>query len=198
MSLIEKIYVALVLRFLRRNEFESLPLRRLFLDRFGINVGLYSYGCFDTSRIPRDTTIGRYCSFARTATIFNGNHGIDFLSTHPYLYNVSLGLVDTETIQRTACLVEDDVWLGHNSIILPSVKTVGRGSIVAAGSVVTKDVPRYAIVAGSPARVIKFRFSKEIIDAIESSRWWEWDKEELRKAIKLKPNFVYKPVVSLS
>jgi hypothetical protein len=104
----------------RRNEFESQWLRDYFFDRYQISIGLYSYGCFDASRIPRGTTIGRYGSFACSAQLFNGNHGIDFLALHPYLYNVRLGLVEQETIVRLQCVIEDDVWLGHSCVVLPA------------------------------------------------------------------------------
>ncbi|MCY1458015.1 2,3,4,5-tetrahydropyridine-2,6-dicarboxylate N-acetyltransferase [compost metagenome] len=68
-------------------------------------------------------------------------------------------------------------------MILPSVDTVGRGAIVAAGAVVTKNVPRYAVVAGNPARIIKYRFTPEVIDRIEAMEWWRLEKDELRKIV---------------
>jgi virginiamycin A acetyltransferase len=182
--------------FLRRhsgNEFTSLELREFFRTRYAIDIGLYSYGCFDPSRIARGTTIGRYCSFAKSAHIFNGNHGIKFLSLHPYLYNVSLGCVDAETIERTRCTVEDDAWVGHCAAILPSVSRVGRGSVIGAGAVVTQDVPRYAIVAGNPGRIIRYRFSENIIEQIEATRWWEMTRDELVALIKNNPTMVFRP-----
>ncbi len=191
-GLLSKLKHKLIIYAHRREQLESVPLRRYFSENFGITVGLYSYGCFDTRRIPANTTIGRYCSFAPTAQIFNGNHGISFISTHPYLYNIKLGMVATETITRTACTVEDDVWLGHNCIILPSVKVVGRGSVVAAGAVVTKDVPRYAVVAGNPAKVIKYRFPPEVIDRLEEMRWWLNSKEDLMKLAIEDPELAYR------
>lgn len=195
MGLLGKVLESALFRVHRRNEFDSVWLRRFFEEKYGIRVGMYSYGCFDPLRVPRGTVIGRYCSFARTATIFNGNHGTGFLTTHPYVYNPSLGMVELETIERTQCSIEDDVWLGHNSVVLPSVRSVGRGAVVAAGSIVTKDVPRYSIVAGNPARVIKFRFSDNLIVEIEKSRWWELDRETLRKMIETCPDLIFNPSV---
>lgn len=188
-----KIKEKLILSFLKRDELESEALRKYFVSKYEIEVGLYSYGCFDPKRIPRGTKVGRYCSFAPTSYIFNGNHGLDFISTNPYLYNTKLGLVEVEAIQRTRCTVEDDVWLGHNSIILPSVRVVGRGAIVAAGAVVTKDVPKYSVVAGNPARVIKYRFSEEVIHQIENTRWWELSKEGLSSLIRNQREMIYQP-----
>lgn len=178
------------------NEFESKKLRRYYFSHYGIDIGMYSYGCFDASRIPRGTTIGRYCSFARTAVIFNGNHGVGYRTTHPYLYNTKLGVVEKETITRTACVIEDDVWLGHNSIVLPNVKCVGRGAVVAAGAVVTKDIPRYAVVAGNPAVVIKYRFKADVIEALESSRWWEMDRSEFVRKVKGDPGYFFDPSIN--
>jgi len=188
----------LKMRKLLSNQFESLELRELYKRNFGVSVGLYSYGCFDPARVPRGTVIGRYCSFAGTAVILNANHGIEFLSLHPYLYNVNLGLVSEETIVRNPCVVEDDVWIGHNAILLPRVSRVGRGAVIAAGAVVTKDVPAYSIVAGNPARVIRMRFDDLTISRIEALAWWEWSKEELANRLKSDPNLLFSPENKLS
>lgn len=188
-SIIEK----LRLRFERKKEMESLWLRSHYEKKYAITIGLYSYGCFDIKRIPIGTNIGRYCSFSNTSQIFNGNHGVEYISTHPYLYNTKLGLVSNETIQRNKCFIEDDVWLGHNSIILPSVSRIGRGSIIGAGAVVTSDVPRYAVITGNPGKVVKYRFSDYIVESIEKSKWWLMSKEELRKALVQNNDLMYAP-----
>lgn len=193
MAILKKIW----LRLLRRNEFDSARLRSYFSREYGVEVGMYSYGCFDPTRIPRGTKVGRYCSFSSTSIVFNGNHGVDFLSTHPYLYNVNLGMVSNESIVRTACEIEDDVWLGHGSVILPSVKVVGRGAIIAAGAVVTKDVPRYAVVAGNPAKVVKYRFNEELIKEIEKLQWWCWNKEKFLEVLRKDPELFYAPGLRL-
>jgi len=183
-----------ILRGVRRcDPFTSISLRKKFAYEYDIHIGLYSYGCFDSLRIAHGTRIGRYCSFATTSVIFNGSHGLEFLSLHPYLYNPALKVVETETIQRTKCSVEDDVWVGHNAIILPGVKIVGRGSVVAAGAVVTKDVPRYAIVAGNPAHVLRYRFDATIIERIEATNWWLWSKEELIRNLRQNPDLMFNP-----
>jgi acetyltransferase-like isoleucine patch superfamily enzyme len=160
---------------------------------YRIDVGMYSYGCFDHNRIAKGTIIGRYCSFAQTVSIFNGNHGIDFLTTHPFVYNPSLGFVEKETVERTRCVISDDVWIGHNAIILSRATSIGRGAIIAAGSVVTRDVPAYAIVAGNPARLLRYRFEPEIIEKIECTEWWKKDEVELKELMKSTPDLIYKP-----
>lgn len=183
----------LILRSLRKNQFESGLLRRIFLRKYDIEVGMYSYGCFCPQRIAWGTRIGRYCSIADTVRVLNGNHGLHFLTLHPYTYNTTLGLVQKEAITRTRCVIEDDVWIGHNAMILPNVEKVGRGAVIAAGAVVTKDVAPYSIVGGSPARTIRMRFDEELIARIEASRWWEWDKQELAKQMRECPELVYAP-----
>lgn len=183
----------LILRSLRKNQFESGLLRRIFLRKYDIEVGMYSYGCFCPLRIASGTRIGRYCSIADTVRVLNGNHGLHFLTLHPYTYNTTLGLVQKEAIARTRCVIEDDVWMGHNAIILPNVERVGRGAVIAAGAVVTRDVAPYSIVGGSPARVIRMRFDEELIARIEATRWWEWDKQELAKQMRECPELVYHP-----
>lgn len=179
--------------YLKRNQFESVMLRWLFRRWYDIDVGQYSYGCFDPARFPSGLKIGRYCSFATTCNFFSRNHGLDFISLHPYLYNSNLGIVKKDTIQQRQCRIEDDVWVGHNAIILPSVGKVGRGAVIAAGSVVTKDVPRYAIVAGNPAKVIRYRFNENVIKQIENSAWWMLDKKKISNLIKSNPMMMFEP-----
>ena len=180
-----------IMRDISPNEFTSLALRDKFAKLYNIEIGLYSYGCFDRSRIDPNTKFGRYCSISPTARIFRRNHGVKFIALTPYLYNSSLGVVSSDTIIYKKLEVSDDVWLGHNCIILPSVNKIGRGSIVAAGAVVTCDVEPYSIVGGNPAKFIKSRFDRELIKRIEDSGWWNLTPEQLRIEIKLHPDFYF-------
>ena len=75
--------------------------------------------------------------------------------------------------------IGNDVWVGHNVVILPGCKKVGNGAVIGAGSIVTHDVPPYSIVAGNPAKVINMRFNDETIERLESSMWWEMSANEL-------------------
>ncbi len=193
MKKISRAIIRLYKKLLKPNEMESRILRRLFRYAYAIDVGSYSYGCFDSARFGAGMTVGRYCSFAHTCRRMNGNHGMSFLTLHPYVYNTKLGLVNKETIERTHCKIEDDVWVGHNAIILPSVTYVGRGSVIAAGAVVSKNVPAYAVMAGVPARIIKMRFPDKVIDKIEASRWWEMEKEGLRQMLNNHPDIIFNP-----
>lgn len=170
----------------------SIALREKYRAR-GVEIGLYSYGCFDLARVPSGVTIGRYCSFAPTTQIFLRNHGIGFLGLTAYLYNEALGVVDSNMIGHARLDIGDDVWLGHNSVILPQVGTIGRGAAIAAGAVVTRSVPPYAIVAGNPARIIRMRFDEKTIAAIEETRWWELDLAGLRKLVVDNPGLAFDP-----
>lgn len=164
---------------LMRDQFYSSELRTIFREKYDIDIGLYSYGCFDHRRFNRKTVFGRYCSVADSARRFGRNHPMGCITTHPFFYNSKLGIVSADGVEYSRCIFEDDVWVGANSIVLPRVSFVGRGSVIAAGAVVTKDVPRYAIVAGNPAKVIAKRFSSEKEAWIEKSEWWNMDIEEL-------------------
>ena len=84
-------------------------------------------------------------------------------------------------INRTTTVIGNDVWIGQNVIILPSVSVIGNGAVIGAGSIVTKNVPPFAIVAGNPAKIMKYRFSDDIINRIEQSAWWDKSIEDLKK-----------------
>lgn len=178
-----------VVPLLRSDEFESVRLREEFKRRYDITVGLYSYGCFDRWRIAGGVAIGRYCSFAKTTRVLTANHPIDALSTHPFLYDASFGVVPESRVRSNAVLVEDDVWFGHNTIVVPGVERIGRGAIIGAGSIVTKDVPAYAIVAGAPARVVRSRFDPDAIEKLEASEWWRLDRTDLKALLQKEPDF---------
>lgn len=179
MSLLDKVGEFIKLRRLRRNEYESLELRDWFARSYGVEVGLYTYGCFDRWRFPPRTRIGRYCSIARSVRVLDSNHPIDAVTTHPYLYDPGHGVVASNPLDPAWLEIEDDVWLSHNVTITPGCKRIGRGAIVGAGAVVTKDVPAYAIVAGVPAAVVRYRFDAETQAALEASHWWEMNKAQL-------------------
>jgi virginiamycin A acetyltransferase len=173
-------------------EFASSRLRAKY-RALGVDIGLYSYGCFDLSRVPAGVSVGRYCSFAPTAQILLRNHGLGFIGLTAYLYNQHLGVVDLDMIPASRLTIGDDVWVGHNATVLAQVKTIGRGAVIAAGAVVTKPVPAYSIVAGNPARILRMRFDDETIRRIEETRWWEMEPAELRVLAASRPELVFDP-----
>jgi virginiamycin A acetyltransferase len=184
------------LRLLRRNEMESLQLRKFFSENYDINVGLYSYGCFDPWRISHHTTIGRYCSFAKSARVLNANHPIDAISTHPFMYQPSFGVTDRDPLNYNHLVVEDDVWVGHNATITPGCATIGRGAIIGVGAVVTRSVAAYSIVTGAPARLLRMRFDDDLIAAIEATRWWEMDKASFAERFRAHPDVFFHPTIA--
>jgi acetyltransferase-like isoleucine patch superfamily enzyme len=87
--------------------------------------------------------------------------------------------VDKDLSESEPLKIGNDVWCGVNSIILPNVREIGDGAVVAAGAVVNIDIPPYAIVAGNPARIVRYRFEKEVVDELLESKWWEKSIEEI-------------------
>jgi virginiamycin A acetyltransferase len=169
------------------NEHTSARLRRIFADWFGVEVGAYSYGCFDPDRFPSGTKIGRYCSFARSATAFDTDHPASHAILHPASYHPGFGVVQEWGIQSNPLVIGDDVWLGHNVTILAGTGSIGRGAIVAAGAVVTQPIARYMVVAGVPAKSIRARFDADRIAEIEASTWWTLDLQGLRAVFSADP-----------
>ena len=178
-----------------RNPGQSQFLRRRFDKLYGIRVGMHTIGAFDRWRLSKGTRFGRYCSIANTARIIDANHPTDSLSTHPVFYLKDWGLVSGDQVHADPTVVEDDVWMGHFSILTPGCKKVGRGAVIGAGAVVMRDVPPYAVMVGSPAQIARFRFSPELIEALEATRWWELDPQELASATKDYPEFLTSPSV---
>ncbi len=88
-------------------------------------------------------------------------------------------------------VVGNDVWFGHESIVMPSVK-IGDGALIAARAVVTKDVPPYAVVGGNPAKIIRMRFSDEVIDQLLKTRWWDWEYDKITRNIGQLREQIYK------
>jgi len=155
-------------------------------------VGMYSY--IGSSCELTMTEIGRFCSIANNVKLIYGRHPTSgFISTHPSFFSLTSPVVSTFVNKQLykenrriggqlSCKIEDDVWIGQFVIILEGIK-IGRGSIIAAGSVVTKDVEPYSIIGGNPARKIKMRFSTQQIKNINNSRWWEKDPKWIKENI---------------
>ena len=153
-------------------EFYSKTLRRIYKKQFDADIGIASYGCFELDfNYGNPFTIGRYCSVAQGVRCIPGNHPYLEVSTHPFFHRSEFGYVKNAEYSCKKLIIGNDVWIGLNAIILPACKNIGDGAIIGGGAVVTKDVPPYAIVAGNPAQIIKYRFSKEEIELLEDSKW---------------------------
>ncbi|WP_158095461.1 CatB-related O-acetyltransferase [Massilimicrobiota sp. An134] len=175
-----KIFWKIVLRF---DNDESFLLREYYKKCFNIEIGKYTYG-FDSKNtlIQSGTKIGKFCSIAPGVKIGLMNHPLNYLSTHPFLYYKNRGFINKnidEFVNIPKVIIQDDVWIGSNAIILPGI-TVGKGSVIAAGAVVTKNVPPYTVWGGIPAKQIKKRFDNDTIDFLLSIDWCSWDKEKIK------------------
>lgn len=144
-------------------------------SRISVGPGTYGVGQ-KTVLLFRDddrVSIGSYCSFAYGVTIVaSGEHNHGSVATYPFAAILD-GDVNKDTYSKGPICIGNDVWIGANVTILSGV-TIGDGAVIAAGSVVVKSVPPYAIVGGVPARIIKYRFSSEIINRLIHVAWWNW------------------------
>jgi hypothetical protein len=102
------------------------------------------------------------------------------LSTHPFFFNSALGVLEHDVIGYGAIEIGADAWIGANVIVTPNCRRIGIGAIVAAGAVVTKDVPHFGICGGVPAELIRYRFDPALRDEILSTCWWERSIAELK------------------
>lgn len=137
------------------------------------SVGRYSYCGSILAINPPYCKIGSFCSIANEVKIGVSEHPTHFLSTSPYFYK-KLGFreMDKEMNFVKEVVIGNDVWIGQSAFIKGGV-TIGDGAVIGAYAVVTKDVPPYAIVGGSPAKIIKYRFSEEIRKELLVLKWWD-------------------------
>ncbi len=157
-----------------------------------VKVGNFTYGGIKVmSDDPAFVLeIGNFCSIGDDVVFLLGlEHHTDYLSTFPFKH-FFCGQ-EFEAFSKGDIIVDDDVWIGHGSIILSNLH-IGQGSIIGAGSVVTKDIPPYAIVGGSPARILKYRFSDDIIDELIKLDFSKIEKKAITENIEL----LYKTISS--
>lgn len=172
----------------------------------GCSIGKYTYGYKSLLEFPVAKSIGSFCSINKTARIL-ANHPVKCITTSPILGN--LNFLDIETFIRIdkhikengfyknnaprfkhelsknpPVIIGNDVWIGGNVSILPGV-TIGDGAILAAGSVVTKDVESYSIVGGIPGEIIKYRFNEKIRNTLLDIKWWNWSVDKIKNNLEL-------------
>lgn len=126
-------------------------------------------------------SIGNFCSIARNVTIQEYNH--DYTQFTTYFIRQNLLKSDSfknEIVSKGEIILENDVWIGAHCVILSGAH-ISNGAIVAANSVVNGYVPPYAIVAGSPAKIIKYRFDEFKIQKLLETEWWNWDTEKIKQ-----------------
>ena len=162
------------------NDFVSDPLQ------FEKNNVLYHYPIH-----PERLVIGKFCSIAcGTKFLFNcANHSLKSLSTYTFpLFYEEWGLdradIASAWDNKGDIVIGHDVWIGYEAVILSGVR-IGDGAIVAARAVVTKDVPPYTIVGGTPARLIRKRFSEDVIERLLRLKWWNWPYSRIARSLPL-------------
>ncbi len=153
-------------------------------------IGDYSY----TARYAdiAYSVLGKFVNIAAFTRLNPGEHPYHRSSLHHFMYRSSYFWPDEPDEQAVfdwrrsrPVQVGHDTWIGHGAIVMKGV-TIGNGAIIGAQSVVTKDVPPYAVMAGAPARFIKWRHPRDIADRLQVLAWWDWSHEDLRAAL---PNF---------
>ena len=146
-------------------------------------IGAYTY--IGKKGIVQNAVIGKFCSVASEVSLGLGRHPVDNFSTATLFYRKhnTLGIEfadhDSDFEEYLPIEIGHDVWIGNRAIIMDGI-SVGTGAVIAANSVVTKDVPPYAIVGGVPARVLRYRFNENKIASLLASEWWNWDLSKIK------------------
>lgn len=149
-----------------------------------VEVGKYTYGGIQVLNFRKKEKlfIGNYCSIAPGVMfILNADHQINRISTFPYRVKC-IQDIEFEGESKGDIVVDDDVWIGYGAIILSGVH-IGQGAIIAAGAVVTKNVPPYAIVGGSPAKILKYRFEQDMRNELMKIDYGSLDKKLIENHI---------------
>ena len=147
-----------------------------------VHVGRMTYGDIDAHRAGKNDAqlyIGSFCSIAKEVTFFlSGNHSLETVSTYPFEYYCFHE--EPASLSKGNIVIGDDVWIGYRAVVLSGVH-IGQGAVVAAGAVVTKDVPPYAIVGGVPAKVIKYRFTPDLVQQLLSIDYSNLSLEDIKQ-----------------
>jgi virginiamycin A acetyltransferase len=128
--------------------------------------------------INNSIAIGNFCSIARGTAVQEHNHNTAKPTTYFIRFRVFNDKYGSDVVSSGGVTIGNDVWIGTQCTILSGV-TIGDGAVIAANSVVTSDVPPYAIVGGTPAKVLKYRFSPEIIEKLLEICWWNWSYDKI-------------------
>lgn len=167
-----------------------------------VSMGAFSYA--GRNGLFSSVAIGRFSSIAEDVIVGPTRHDLGAFSTHPFLfdnwhvdwagchdldlYNPIVGtqpytgFVPWKGNETPSTFIGNDVWIGTRAIIMPGVR-IGDGAVIAAGAVVTRDVPPYAVVGGVPARVIKFRFGDALIARFLAAQWWRYDMSQVSNRV---------------
>lgn len=166
-----------------------------FINNPHIHVGDYTYyhdyhhpERFEIDNVRNCYTcklvIGKFCQIAVGTTFImaDSNHAMTGFSTYPFFIFTHMDQHLPSLPKKGDTVIGNDVWFGTNAVIMPGV-TIGDGAIIGAYAVVTKDVEPYTIVAGNPARFVRQRFQKEIVEELQQIQWWNWEDEKVFRNI---------------
>jgi len=163
--------------------FSGKKSRNILPDYVTIGRGTYGVNRNTIQGLSPDApvTIGNFCSFGQETLIFSkADHALNLPSTFPLrtlLLHPERG--DQDAVTKGAVSIGHDVWVGARAMILSGV-TIGNGAVIGAGALVTKNVPPYAIVAGNPAQLVRYRFTEHQIEALQHIAWWNWTDTKIR------------------
>lgn len=151
--------------------------------RGNVELGDYSYISGPNTYV-KDAIIGKHCSIARNVIIGVAGHNYNWVTTGAIIVSQDYKFIKSEAkvLQKDTPIIGNDVWIGMNSMIMRGVK-IGDGAVIAAGSIVTKDVEAYSIVGGIPAKHIKYRFTTKQIQTLLKIQWWNWSDENIKMHI---------------
>lgn len=191
MNLLSRFVSQLQARFLRLKQLKAqqklLNKPKRSQQAFSKQYPHYKMGvnCYGVPKVKHEhpdaiLSIGNYCSIAKKVEIFlGGNHRIDWVSSYPFPpFFSQASHIQHYVTTRGNVDIGSDVWLCENCTILSGI-TIGHGAVIANGAVVTKDVAPYAIVAGNPAKHIRWRFDEPTREALLKSAWWDWPEDEV-------------------
>lgn len=186
----------ITMKFMATGEGDYFPIRpgtkqhfAKEIIRYGWSIGDHTYGEPKVADAGyANLSIGRFTSIGPDVLIVLGNHRYETATTYPFVvlsdYWPSAPLHAADHTTKGDVNIGNDVWIGGRAIILSGV-TIGDGAIVAAGALVTRDVPPYEIHGGNPARIIKRRHSFETAAALQKIAWWDWPVEKINAFLPL-------------
>lgn len=154
------------------------------LDEYSVGRGTYGNPEILHWGEPAALEMGAFCSIAGNVTIIlGGNHRSDWVTTYPFpaLWDCARH-INGHPATKGDVVIGNDVWIGERATILSGVR-IGNGAVIGACAVVTKDVPPYAIVAGNPAKLVRYRFDAQGIAYLQSLAWWDWPDEKIKEAM---------------
>jgi acetyltransferase-like isoleucine patch superfamily enzyme len=159
----------------------SLTVRDLYRKFHGIEVGLYTIGPCEAGPDGLDpgTVIGRYSSIYYTVRTICRDELAKASEPGELFFKSALGNRPKTGDAAARLIIGNDVFIGHNAVILPSTGEIGDGAFIGAGAIVQKPVPPYAVVMGNPARVVRYRFPEAVIKRVLESKWWMKSIDEL-------------------